>query len=216
MKPILYLLALLSFLAGTSAWADIPPPDNASAAERAEWEAARRRNMELRRGIIPVQPPALPQSSSVPLAIICSGDVEKTRVVISRKLMKDLQEKIAPSRAQLPSAGHPTFWPTVIAGLALSFALVLAGLLLVRSRRRLAYGGLGFLAITLCFLGISCKLLERNAGDDSPSTRQYTPEGKLKDKALVELSDTEDGVKVYANGHWVGQMIPQSGLRLEP
>ena len=104
-----------------------------------------------------------------------------------------------------------------MAGLALSLAVFSAGLCLVRSRRRLAFGMLTFLVATATLAGIGCPGPQKieSLNMDQPKALEVTADGNLRGEAVVEIADNVEGVQVQINKDAMANFIRQSGLKFE-
>jgi len=217
MKTWFVTLAIL-IVAWGSASADVPPPPNATTAEIEAWQRGREANQRARFGFPPV-PIAVPQSKTkeLPFAVIGNGSPGQLRLVLPAKLLKELQT------AQSGNAGFQVHGleqiPTMIAGLALSLAVVIGGLWLLRSRRRLAFGTAVFVLATTTVLGIGCihtknKTTENQEVQLSQPLVQ-TPDGKLKGQAVLEISQKEkEEIQLQIDTEAMGRYIGSSGITI--
>lgn len=215
MKTWFVSLAILIAACGV-ARADIPPPPNATKAEIEEWNRARQARDRLRFGFPPA-PVVVPQDKSpaskeLPFTLIGNGDPGQLRIVLPFKLVQDLQAtQIQSNSSQILG---PEQIPTVIAGLALSLAVVTGGLWLLRSRRRLAFGTLAFILATSTVLGIGCIHTKNKTAPEQPALVYLvqTPDGKLIGQAVLASSDKEE-VQVIVDREAMSQYIVASGIK---
>jgi hypothetical protein len=144
--------------------------------------------------------------------VIGIGGPGELRLVLPAKLIKALQT------AQTGNGGFQIHGleqiPTLIAGLALSLAVVAGGLWLLRSRRRLAFGTVTFVLATTTVLGIGCIHTKNTTAKDQqvPAPLVQTPEGKLMGQAVLTSSDKEE-VQVIVDREAMGQYIASSGIK---
>lgn len=218
MKTWFGALAIL-IVSWQSARADIPPPPNATRAEREAWQRAREANQRARFGF-PPEPLSIPQTRTKvhPFVVNATAGVGWMRLVLPAKLVQELQN------AQTGRGGFqvhgPEQIPTLIAGLALSLAVVTGGLWLLRSRRRLAFGSLAFALATTTVLGIGCihtknKTTENQQVQISEPLVQ-TPDGKLKGQAVLEISNQEnEEIQLEIDTGGMGQYVGSSGMKTE-
>jgi len=215
MKTWFVTLAIL-IVAWGSVWADVPPPPNATKAEIEAWQRGREANQRARFGIPPA-PVLVPQSKTkeLPFVVIGNGGPGELRLVLPAKLIKELQT------AQTSNGGFrlqgPEQIPTLIAGLALSLAVVTGGLWLLRSRRRLAFGTVAFVLATTTVLGIGCIHTKNKTTEDQKIPNDslvQTPDGKLIGQAVLESSDKE-AVQVFVEREAMGRFIASSGMKTE-
>ncbi|HYT90407.1 MAG TPA: hypothetical protein VEL76_17005 [Gemmataceae bacterium] len=197
---------VLVLLTAPAVRADIPVPG-----ETPEQAAARRaRQNQIRFGILPPPPPP----TAVPLMLKGTGYLPggQPRLVLPRKVLENLQASLN------PGASGPLGLDlrTAVAGIALSVAAVWVGLLLARSRRRLALASVGVLLVGFVVVGTGCP------PRDQPITREdyrlaplaRTPDGKLAGTVLVEVADA-DGVVLQAQRETLSQFIVDAGLKAE-
>jgi hypothetical protein len=215
MRTWLVTLAILT-AACDIARADIPPPPNATRAEIEEWHRAREARDRLRFGVPPV-PIALPKSTTkeLPFTVIGNGGSGELRIVLPAKLVEDL--KAAQSGRSGSQVLGPEQIPTIIAGLALSLAVVTGGLWLHRSRRRLAFGTLAFILATTTVLGIGCIHTKDKTAQDQqapPPSLVQTPDGKLIGQAALASSDKEE-IQVIVDREVMGSFIAASGIKTD-
>jgi hypothetical protein len=218
MKIWFVTLAIL-IVAWGSASADVPPPPNATKAEREEWQRAREANQRARFGFRPV-PIAVPQSKTkeLPFVVNATAGIGWMRLVLPAKLVQELQTAQTGSGSFQVLGGEQI--PTLIAGLALSLAVVIGGLWLLRSRRRLAFGTAVFVLATTTVLGIGCihtknKMAENQEVQLSEPLVQ-TPDGKLKGQAVLEISQKEkEQIELEIDTEAMGRYIGSSGMKIE-
>ena len=164
--------------------------------------------------LVPVSPVRAPfPAKEFPLVVTGSGGPGELRLVLPAKLIKELQT------AQTSNSGFQVHGleqiPTLIAGLALSLAVVAGGLWLLRSRRRLAFGTVAFVLATTTVLGIGCIHTKNKTTEDQKiptNSLVQTPDGKLIGQAVLESSDKQE-VQVIVDREAMGQYIASSGIK---
>jgi hypothetical protein len=165
------------------------------------------------------RPPfAPPVRVSAPFTVKGTNALAQARLILPRKLFENLQEALAPNPGQAGEVnGFQVDLRTVVAGLALSAAVVCVGLRLASSRRRLAFAGATALLASLAVLGTGCPPREQFITPDiyqaTPLTR--TPDNKLVGTVAVELADGDD-VVVDAPRETMAGFLIGSGMKTEP
>jgi hypothetical protein len=200
MKTWFAPLAVLIVSCG-AAWADVPP-----------GPSPRPRPFDNSVPVPPVRAPFPP--TEFPFVVNGTGGPGELRLVLPAKLVQELQT------AQNGSGGFqipgPEQLPTLIAGLALSLAVVTGGLWLLRSRRRLAFGTLAFILATTTVLGIGCIHTKNKTTNDQqgPTPLVQTGDWKLTGQAVLASSD-KDEVQVIVDREAMGRYIASSGIKTE-
>ena len=217
MRNQLAVAGLLVLFAVAPALADavVPEEIRKQAAERVA------RGEKARQGA-----PGAPQANSpekavhtvtMPLVLDGNGNLSDARLVLPRKLLATLQASLSPGggAGSLPGAGG---FPlrTVLAGVALSLALVWVGLRLIRSPRRLGLVGVGALMLCCIVLGTGCPPRPEpfTAETYHPLALTQTRAGKLCGEAYVEVADSEEGVVLQLPIEKLEQFVAQSGLKI--
>ena len=163
----------------------------------------------------PVAPPSIwppkeePPASRPPNRLIIQpSEHQVTRLILPRSF---LAQHVAGAR---PESAPPTslYLPSILAGLALTVALVMAGLLLVRrATPRLVTGGLACVVAALLFVNVSCSRGTRDEGRHgyvdnsyrSPDGLSLNTDGSLEGEVLLEEGDQ---MKLIANENALGDL----------
>jgi hypothetical protein len=211
-------VCLLALPGGAPVRADIPvpgeTPEQAAARRAQQWQM--RVEPELRAQRAAQGPPGNP--NAVPLTIKGRRYQADVRLLLPRRLLGGLQAPSPPGASAPVGGGAGLALRTAVAGVALSLALAWVGLRVVRSRRRLAFAGLGALLIGAAVLATGCP-----RRDPFPEVEGYRPlpvsvaaDGRLSGQAYVELSDGSDEVVLRMSNEQLSQLISRSGLKTEP
>jgi hypothetical protein len=168
---------------------------------------------------LPPQPPPKPAGVVAPLVIVTDENVKEARLEIPRKLLRSLRVELGdekePDTRRVEAAPLPRLH-TILAGGALSLALVTGGLWLTRSRNRLAGRGLLLLLVTGGFLLLSGGVLWADIGPRpnpfgprpnpfpnpgmKPPAAPVLPDGiTVDDKVTLIVIDKGDAMRLIVN-----------------
>jgi hypothetical protein len=169
MKKLIGVLAVLAFLvsarASVRANEAAPPPDK----------------------------PSLP--AAVPVVIVVDDSAQQPRLEIPRKVLSSLKASADGEEGDTRRAAILPQLHTIIAGVALSLALTLGGLWLVRSRRRFTGTGAALLVVTLAVAAGGGALW----ANLPPPPPMPDPGIRLADKATVQIVDKGDAIRLIVS-----------------
>jgi hypothetical protein len=173
---------LLFFLAEVAANPVVPP---------GPFDPAPKEGPPAWRPEIPMLPP-LRRTVETALTIEAGPHATWTTLSLPRQVVADLQTaSLPPDEAPGPNRLH-----TLMAGLALTLALAVGGLWVVRSRGRLGVAGLTLLLGVIAAAGVSCFNFGRQeAMPQPPQPLQQTGVDTLAGGTIVSV-DEEDGIRL--------------------
>lgn len=160
---------------------------------------------------------ALSKQKTVPLVIEIDEKLSEARLFIPRKFIKDLRADSGAGKEHYAWAGSPAF-QTVAIGLALSAALVIAGLFLTRFRIQAGMGKRLILPVSLILLCLASTLVWANmsiseAFSKSKQVNEPGPIKTLQGKVMILVVDRGDAILLVANPTLLTLVNPETGAR---
>jgi hypothetical protein len=156
------------------------------------------------------RPEPRPKTAALPLTVRADPLTRTTTLSLPAATIREMRAELPPEGGD--GAGRPGVLPahTIVAGVALSVALVLGGLWLARGARRRALVGFVCLLAAVAVVGVSC--LPRH--DDPPTPTDLAPPTLKPDGTLAgrcRLStDTGDEVVLSINRDALTELARQA------
>jgi hypothetical protein len=128
-------------------------------------------------------PDPRPKASALPLTVRADPLTRTTTLSLPAATVRAMRAELPPEGGD--GAGRPGVLPahTIVAGVALSVALVLGGLWLVRGARRRALAGFVCLLAAVAVVGVSC--LPRHDDPPTPTPPELAPPTLKPDGTLA-------------------------------